>query len=347
MTAPHLNPRARKILLIASGIWLVLTVLALSVGPWSIGTLENRLQRAAEAALAERSHDWALVDVDGQVATVSGAAPHDYAREDALATVLASTWSGGKVAGGITRVIDATTDARQERGFAFRADASSDYVRVVGDVPTRAAGDEIERLAAESFSTGSAVDLVVVPGGAAEDWLDASTRLIGQLARLENGALVLNGFQGALTGAAANPELARSVAAALEAMPEPFTIATFITPAGAEPIINIADPAACDVLILAAVGSSNLRFDQGAATLNPFAQAALTRVGEAFLACPDTAVLSYTVDVDAAGDDLAAQRAGTVRALFEEMGVDGERIRMATASDQVRMISLAVTTNEG
>ena len=140
MTNFEMTTRVRNVLLISAAAILRTAVLLFSVGPFSVGAIESRLQAGAESALSLRGHDWAHVRMDGQTAIVTGAAPTDTARADALSTVAASTWSGGRVAGGVTRVIDETIDARLEQGFVFRADvALNGRVLLRGDATTAAA----------------------------------------------------------------------------------------------------------------------------------------------------------------------------------------------------------------
>ena len=99
-----LTPRTRKTLLMAAGLVVLAAVVLFSFGPFSVGSIEARLAVGAREALDSRGHDWASVRMDGQRAILTGAAPDVEARDDAIATVLTSSWSGGVVAGGVTRV---------------------------------------------------------------------------------------------------------------------------------------------------------------------------------------------------------------------------------------------------
>jgi hypothetical protein len=348
LIAPVLTLRARRVLLIAAGAWLLVASLALLVGPWSIGALEGRLDTAAREALVRHDHPWARVSVEGQIVTLIGAAPNDEARLDALAAVQASTWSGGVVAGGVTKVVDATTHARLERGFAFRADASNGQVFIRGDASDAAARDAIDRYADNNFPAGAETDLTLIPGGAAtSDWEDAAKRLLGQLARLDRGAIMLDGAQGALIGEAANPQIAESVTGALSSMPAPFSVASIVTPAGGEAEVFIADLAGCDAILGAAQGANALRFDQDGASLSPLSETAIRRIGLGFSACPDALRLELSVRVDDGSEDLAGERAGAVQSLLVQSGVDEAKIDLALVGDQARVISLAVTMDEG
>lgn len=339
--------RARRLLFISFAIWAVASLGLILFGPVSLNSIERGLVERARAALIEREHDWAQVNVDGQEATLTGAAPNATMRDDALYTVLRSTWSGGVVAGGITRVIDDTSDMRVERQFVFRADFNNGRVRIRGDASNASARDAIAQYANANFPAGAQTDLTLVPGSASSaEWVDAAMRLLGQLARLDRGSIVLDAEQGGLIGDAANPQIAQSVAAALLVMPEPFSSAVVATPAGAPPAVRIETGAGCSAVLRAARGADDMRFDGAGAAPNPFSQTVLRRVGRMFDLCPDELRLVLTIDMSAGSADLAAQRAEAVRALLVQGGSDESRIDVVLANDQMRVIGFDVTDFE-
>ncbi|WP_417491815.1 hypothetical protein [Maricaulis sp.] len=341
--------RARNILLIALAGLLAVTALAMAFGPFSIASLQSRLETNARAALDRREMDWAHVRFRGQEAIVSGAAPNDTAREIALEVVAGSTWSGGSIAGGVTRVVDEITDARTDRGFSFRADvAFRGRVLIRGDATDAAARDAIARFATANFPNGADSDLTLIPGGApAAEWEEAAKRLLGQLARLERGAIVLSGQQGGLYGDAENPQIARSVANTLQSMPAPFRAASIIIPAGAPAIVNVPDIDACAAVIRAAQGTDALRFETGGVGASPLTEIALRRLGRTFGACPEDARLSVTINIADGGEELARQRAEQVRSLLSG-GAEGEsRVIVALADDQLQALTFSVSSIEG
>ncbi|MBR9826182.1 MAG: hypothetical protein GYB36_10320 [Alphaproteobacteria bacterium] len=344
-----MTQRSRKLLLMAGGAWLALTVLATSFGPLSVGAIENRLQSQAEAELERRGLGWAHVEMDGQHAILSGAAPSDEARADARSVVLASTWSGGVVAGGITGVTDNMTNARLERGFAFRADmALRGRVLIRGDAPNANARDGISRFAENNFSSGADTDLTLVPGGAGtEAWEDAVQRLLGQLARLERGSVFLEGQQAGLVGDAANPQVARSVASTLSRLPEPYDVAMIVTPSGAPAEVSVENEAACRAVIRAAHGTDDLRFDREAASPSPMTETALRRMARVFSACPDNLRLNVAVAVADGGDALAAERRETVRGLLLAGGLVEDRLTLSAPTDAVQLITFEIEEIEG
>lgn len=95
--------------LISAGGFLLFAIWAVHFSPWSAGALETRLEARAQAAL-ERVGEagWAEISMSGQRLVLSGEPPSDAALERALRAVRQADWAGGVVAGGITRVVDAT-----------------------------------------------------------------------------------------------------------------------------------------------------------------------------------------------------------------------------------------------
>ncbi|WP_203292111.1 hypothetical protein [Maricaulis parjimensis] len=341
--------RVRKVLLISAAAVFSAAVLLFSVGPFSVGAIEARLQAGAESALSLRGHDWAHVRMNGQTAIVTGAAPTDTARADALSTVAASTWSGGRVAGGVTRVIDETVDARLEHGFVFRADvAMNGRVLLRGDATDASAREALTRYAENQFAHGADTDLTLVPGGSASAaWQDTATRLLGQLARLDRGALVLQSSYGVLVGEAANPQTAQSVASALSSLPEPYQGAWIITPTGMPAQAHVPDVEACAAIIRAAQGADTLRFDRQGSSPSPLTAVALRRVGRVFQSCPSDSHLTVSVLREALAAGLDTARVDEVAVLLGNGVAEDPRVTVELVQDQDRAIRFSVTTLGG
>jgi len=333
----------------AAGAWLALSIIVIGIGPWSAGEIQNRLQTQAEAELARRGMDWVQVEMDGQRATLRGAAPSDDDREAARAIVYASTWSGGVVAGGVTRVRDDMTNAHLERSFEFRADmARAGRVLVRGDATDDAAREGIRRFAENNFPNGADTDLTLSPGGAtSEEWEEAAKRLLGQLARLDRGSVFLEGAQAGLVGEAANPQIARSVVSTLQTLPEPYRAAAMITPAGAPAEVRIEDEAACRAVIRAAHGTDDLRFDREADTPSPMTSTALRRMARVFAGCPDTLRLRVRIATSEGGPSLAERRVARVESLLSAGGLEAARIHVSVATNAVDLITFEIEEVEG
>lgn len=348
MTTFATTSRQRRILAGSVAGLAALAALLIGIGPFSVGAMEARLLANAERALSLRGHDWASVRLDGQRAIVSGAAPNDTARADALSTVAASTWSGGRVAGGVTAVTDETVEARLQRGFVFRADmAVNGRVLIRGDATDADARAAIAEYAESTFPNGADTDLTLVPGGgAAPDWEASARRLLGQLARLDRGAVVLQSQMGALVGEAANPQVAQSVASALSAMPDPYRAAWIVMPAGAPTVSRVEDVDGCAAVIRAAQGTETLRFDREGVAPSPLTVVALRRVSRAFSACPDNAVLTVGVLREAVQAGLDEARVAEVARLVDAGEGEDARVIVELVQDQDAAINFNISTQE-
>jgi hypothetical protein len=107
-TVRRIPPRQRTFL-IGLGAFALGAAACVYGSPMSAYALETRLQRAADDAMARSNADrWAEVTVSGQRAVIAGTAPTEADRERALMALRAATWTGGAVAGGITRIVDET-----------------------------------------------------------------------------------------------------------------------------------------------------------------------------------------------------------------------------------------------
>ena len=349
MTNFLITTRVRKVLLVSAAAILCTAAILFSFGPFSVGAIEARLQAGAEDALSLRGHDWAHVRMNGQTAIVTGAAPTDTARADALSTVAASTWSGGRVAGGVTRVIDETVDARLEQGFVFRADvALNGRVLLRGDATDAAARTALTQYAETHFAHGADTDLTLVPGGSSSQaWEETAIRLLGQLARLDRGALVLQSDYGVLVGEAANPQTVQSVAAALRTLPEPFQGAWILTSAGMPSEAYVPDVAACAAIIRAAQGADTLRFDREGASPSPLTAVSLRRVGRVFQSCPADTRLTVSVLREALAAGLDTARLDEVSILLGNGVAENPRITVELVQDQDRAIRFSVSTFGG
>lgn len=356
MLETALTPRARRILIAGFAGWLLFTLWVILLSPVSVFAIEDRLEANARQALecGERDprdcivHDWAQVRVAGQRAIISGAAPNQTAKADAIMRVERSSWSGGVVAGGITRVEETISDARADSGFLFIADAANSQVTIHGDASDDDARLAIERFAAANFTSGASSDLTLLPGGApGRDWDEAAMRLLGQLARMEGGAVVLSDDQGALFGEAANPQIAQSIATALASMPEPFAAAYVILPAGGSALSQVTDREACNAVVRAAMGRTLFRFEYGGAMLSPHSMQALRRIADAFGHCPDSHRLRLVIDRVDGDEALALARGQASMTVLVDGGADETRIDIVNAPDQRRELAISVTAVEG
>ncbi|PWE17438.1 hypothetical protein DDZ18_07090 [Marinicauda salina] len=327
-----LSPR-RQTLLIAFGLFIVLAGLAIYASPLSARSLEARLQTAAEAALYDiRADEWASLEMNGQVAILSGRAPNRQARDSALEAVRTAAWAGGVVAGGVTKVVDLTRLPASDAVFGLHADLIGGRLTLTGFAPDAEGRDRIEQAARRLFSERVDIRLQLAPGGAPEGW-EATVRLmLSELARLDAGAAVMRGDRVALTGLAGNAQTADLIRAAFDDPPEGFAAAALVRPAGAAYESRITDAPLCELAITAALGRRAVAFSPGGVGIGEQSRAALRRAGEAFARCEDL-VLTVRVRVAEGADaeTLAIRRAAAIADALAAGGADRMLIETATA----------------
>lgn len=322
-----LSPR-RKAALFAGAAFLVLGGIAIHASPLSAGALEGRLQSAAEQALYDmRADEWAQVELNGQVATLSGLAPSRRDRDAALAAVRTASWAGGVVAGGVTRVIDQTRLPGEAEMFALRADLTAGRLALEGLVPDVETGERLAALARRAIGGRVDTEFRIAPGAAPAGWEAAAGQMITQLGALDAGAGLVTRNRVALTGLAPSPETAADIRAAFVA-PDGFEAAALVRADGEGFEVAVTDPALCELLIQGALGRRPIGFAPGRNSLTGEARAALRRAGAVFAACDAEADLVIAVRADAdtdAGAALALARGEAAAIALSEAGVDRAR----------------------
>lgn len=114
-------PPRQRTFLIGLAAFALGAAACIYASPMSAHALEARIEKAARDALARSNADrWADVIVDGQRVTLIGRAPGPAEHERALMALNAAEWSGGPVAGAITRIVDETS-VRRPAGNLDRA----------------------------------------------------------------------------------------------------------------------------------------------------------------------------------------------------------------------------------
>ncbi|MEE2567101.1 hypothetical protein [Hyphobacterium marinum] len=346
-----MTPRIWRILAVAGGALLLLGLWGVHAGGVSAGRLEARLQQAAEAALAGREHGWAAVSLNGQTATVTGQAPSDAARLDALAAVEAAEWAGGSFAGGVTRVIDDTTPTAIDSDFGLRARALNGRLVMTGEVATDTTRDALTRYAERLFPAGADVSLQIEADTSADPASEeAARRLLAELARLDRGSIAVRSNRGVLHGVASNGQTASSTVRGATDLPDPVIGAAYIENGGGAALSVIPDAQACGVLFHAALREGDVQFDPALETLVDRSRGLLTSLGAMLETCPDTRL---TVTVAREGgipldpQRLAEARAEAVREALVSGGADGSRIGTEVAEPGGAIVRFETTQLEG
>lgn len=279
--APLIRLRAA---LIAAGAFVLFAVWAVHLSPWSAPALEARLEQRAIAAL-ERVGEagWADVSLSGQRLTLSGDAPSEEARARALRAVMQADWAGGVVAGGVTRVTDATRLALPEAGLALRADYAGSSLAVRGFAPDPGAMARIA-LIAQALAHEPDVFLEPSTGQMPDGWEQAVRHLLGELVRLESGTGFLLEEGLALAGLAARAQTAEAVAGGFLASPAPFGAASHVRAGSRVFGPRLRSVQLCDLLVQAALGPDGSALE-ARGSLSERARAALAEAGSAFSRC--------------------------------------------------------------
>lgn len=339
----------RRTLLIGIAVFLAFSVYVTVFSPISPGRLEARLQSAAETAIAERRFQWASVTVDGQTATLSGRWPDEAVYEAAIDALWASEWSGGWLAGGITRIIDETVAQQGEAASRIIAVSTPDNVTLTGIAPGDAARTGLLDQALPLFRGRIQPRLAARSGTASpDDWINTAMALLTGLERLEQGAAILDSNTAVLYGVAQSNDDAQEIQVTLSSLPESIQPVFLILTDG-DIVGSVATQAECTILLEAAFAMGRLRFNPGSASLSSAGRVGLEHVAAVISACPaDQLSVSVrpVVGGDTEAESLAIQRAQAVRAALITFGVAEARIGVIADADQDQLVRI-ILDNEG
>lgn len=330
---PVLSPR-RQTAVFALIVFFILGTLAIHASPLSAGSLEARLQTAAEAALYRVQADrWARVELNGQVATLTGRAPSRAARREALSALERASWAGGVVAGGITKVIDETRVSNEGEQVRLEANLNAGRLQLSGFAPNADAIVSLTQRAERIFPGRATVSLRIAPGASAEGWEVATRLMLTELARLDAGAARMAEGRLALVGLAGSSETVQSVRRTFEVGVPDFQVGALVRTDGGAYDATYGDAALCELLMDAAIGSGRVTFAPGSAVLSETSVAVLRRAGRAYSAC-EVGPLTVAVRAesnDETGELLALDRAESI-SLALSSGWEGEREMLAESA---------------
>ncbi|MBI1211707.1 MAG: OmpA family protein [Alphaproteobacteria bacterium] len=158
------------------------------LGRRNVYAITATLQKKADDALGNVGATWASVHVEGQVAVLSGEAPTDSDRQDAIDAVRTAEWSGGKWIGGITAVRNSTTLAKPVSPYEWTAQLGErGFVLLSGDVPGQRHRRAIKAEAQRLFPKGVDDQMVIAQGAPTGPWTDTAIWALAQLSRLTSG----------------------------------------------------------------------------------------------------------------------------------------------------------------
>ncbi len=179
----HLTGGVAFVGLAASWWW------SMNASPTNAANLQRELTGNAEAALAAGGFDWASVQMDGQRAVLTGAAPTRDSMLAAADALLHSSGPGGVLLGGVTIVESAVDPAKPVSPFVWRAIRTADgQLRVDGHVPSQAVGRQLEEVAGQLAKGGPVTaDMQIEAGAPGGNWQGVARLGLEALAQMDAG----------------------------------------------------------------------------------------------------------------------------------------------------------------
>jgi len=333
----------RRTLLIGLVLFLALALFVSGLSPIAPHRLETNLQLAATEALDHRQFRWANVSVNGQVATLSGLWPDEATHTAALDALWSAEWSGGWLAGGITRIDDNTEAQPGEAESRIVAISTSEGMSLTGIAPSDAARTGLLQRIRPLFRGRMEPRLAARSGtGNSDGWLEAAGIVLTGLETLDQGAAILNSDSAVLYGILDDATAAQGVFATLMDIPGPHrSTALILTSSG---VVGGAENAEqCELLLDAAFAMGRLRFNPGSDALSPSGIVALEHIAAVVESCPDSN-LQISVRPVVGGDDravgLAENRAQSVKSALMNYGVAEDRMGTIVNADQDQLVWL-------
>lgn len=191
--------------------------------PQSAAMLEARLEAKALQSLRLAGIEWANVEMDGQTAILTGAAPSEDAVPEAASIVLRSSGGGGLLFGGVSQITARVEAAAPVWPYVWRAEKTADGGFILsGHVPSKAV-QMILMEEAGLVSRGPVINDMKLAAGAPEgNWQGIARLAIGQLAELKSGQAELAGYALTLRGTAPDDAVRAAVPATIHGVAAPF-----------------------------------------------------------------------------------------------------------------------------
>ena len=192
--------------------------------PQNAANLQAHLQQETSAALQAAGMDWAVVQMDGQRAILSGKAPSPEAVRDAALTILNADGPGGLIFGGVTQVENAADSAPPVSPFAWRVEKTTDGKLILsGYVPSKAIRHVLLTEAAK-LSDGAEIEdaMRLASGAPAGNWQGMARLALVQLDRLDSGEVNLVDTNLRVSGVSADAAVRAKVQAEIANVAAPF-----------------------------------------------------------------------------------------------------------------------------
>lgn len=191
--------------------------------PQSAVNLQSRLEARAKAALTAAGADWANVELEGQRAVLTGDAPSRDAVTEAAGAVLRSNGPGGVIFGGVTMVESRVDAAQPISPYVWRAQKTADgRIVLSGYVPSKSIQ---ANLVEEARLVGRAAvddEMKLAAGAPAGNFQGIARLALAELAKLEQGEIVLKDHKVVLRGEVSDPAERARIIAAISGLAAPF-----------------------------------------------------------------------------------------------------------------------------
>ena len=313
----------------------------------SVKHIPSELQTKVEIALRADGMTWARVDMDGQRAILSGTAPSELDRDDAMEATRRAAGRGGSLWGGITAVdgerIKLSPPRKPYKWSAKRGNGQS--ISLSGVVPSQRFKRQIAAEARKLFPKGVEDRTVVAGGHPTGDW--AGTALIGlqQLQKVQSGEVQFDDGVITLFGQTRDDGERAAIETAMSEVRRPFsgsanlsTLDRVDTPPPEEaepepepaPMVQAVPAADCMKLVDQAMRNNVIPFAPASDVVDAKGLKSIETMANTALMCPDLKLkISGHADgtqVEANATEISRRRALAVSRLMRERGIQNERL---------------------
>lgn len=309
----------------------------------SVQDVPDRLLPSVTAALSDRGLDWVVVRMDGQRAILSGEAPSELDRLDAIETARRAGGRGGALWGPVTSVDGAAIAVQSPRKpYQWTAQRGQGLsVRFSGAVPSQRLKREIAEEARKIFPQGVADETRVASGYPTGDWKGSVLIGLRQLKRLDAGELQFNDGVLVLVGQVADDGVRSEIKTAMDKVRRPLSGSAQLTTADlanlpppvasdAEEEVPPALSADCERLVAEAMRTNVILFAAGSSQVDAKGLEVISVMSNLARRCTGVRIKvaghGDGSPTDAAAVSLSRQRAFAVSQLLRQAGVAPARL---------------------
>lgn len=314
----------------------------------SVKFMPSTLQVRVQSVLESSGATWAEVEMDGQRAVLSGMAPSELDRDDAIETAKRAAGPGGALWGGITKVDgDRIKVASPQKPFNWQAKSGEKRrVSLRGFVPSQKFKRLVAAEAKKLFPLGIEDHTKVASGHPTGDWLNTAILGLQQLQALDDGEVIFEDGRITVLGLARTAYVKEKIETALRGVKRPFEAHTEVSlidgqntaapedPSIVEPeatsIVQRLPAADCQKLVDQAMRSNVIYFDPGSSTIGASGLKAIDGLAQTALQCPNLKLKisghSDGSELEADATDLSRKRSHSALKALGLKGISAERL---------------------